>query len=320
MAITRRQSVLAEVEAAYGTDPIPAGTDAMLAIDDLTVEVIRESGDLEPIDPFLDPLALVPGAMMMKVNFTTALRGSGAAGTAPEITPLLRGCGFNHVNVPATSDTFEPTSDFSVVAATGYQSLTLYIQDGNHQFQIHGAYGTFGLQAAVGSYCKMAWQFTGLYERPTDFATFTAPTYDVTRPQPCRGMVITIMGTAASATLRPSSWTMDLNREVVASKSMAATFGYAAFELGRCVPSGTFRVQELLLATEDFFANLEDATLATLSLAFGATAGNIVTVSFPGSVALSSLARVDDGGLLSLDLGYQAARSAGDDAVRLAYT
>ena len=71
MAISRRQSVLAEVEAIIGTAEVPLTGDAILAIDDLTVEVVTEPADYARVGPFLDEGGFIPGTMTMKVSFTT---------------------------------------------------------------------------------------------------------------------------------------------------------------------------------------------------------------------------------------------------------
>src|SRR3990167_8872785 len=158
---------------------------------------------------------------------------------------------------------------------------------------------------------------------PAAKPAFTSPTYDATRPQPCRGLVMTLHGTAASNTVRPISWSMDLNREVIVAKSMQATWGIAAIELGSCVPSGTFRVQYHSIAGKDWFAALEEQTISSMSITYGATAGNIVTISVPGGnggITVTSLGMSDDNGLITQEIGWSAARNAGDDAISVAFT
>lgn len=322
MAITRRQSLLAEVEAVYGTDPTPAGTDAVACIDEITLAVEGEDSQPEHVDGFLDGFEHVEGTLLVRVSFSTMLKGSGAAGTAPEIGPLLKACGFLETIVGAASVTYTPASEFGVLA-TGYQSVTLYLQDGTHQHQVHGCYGTFSIDANPASFPKVSWQFTGLYERPTDLAVITAPTYETTRPQPSRGLTMSLVGQAAGVAFQPVSFTLDLNREVHVSRSMAAAFGVAAVEIGRCVPAGTFGAVLLPIASHDWYADLEAATVAAMSIVWGGTAGNIVTLTGSGGtggMAVRSLGRAEDNGVLTLDAGYSMGRSAGDDVLSLEFT
>ncbi len=327
MAIPRQQLLLAQREAAYGTDPGGlVGGDAMLVVDDLSLETSHESAEILPVDSFLDGLGHVPGSISAKCSFSVPLRGSGTAGTQPEIDPLLAACGFRRVDVvgPPASNTYRLGSVFNATPATGYVSNTLTLQDGVHQHQIQGAYGTFGITADPNTYAKIAFQMTGLYERPTDVATFTSPTFDATRPQPCRGLTLTLHGTVGGPLLRLASFSFDLNREVHTVPSMASSFGIAALELGRCAPTATAVVQEQTLAGKDWFAALEAGTLSTLSLVIGSVAGNICTITDPGvngGIQVRTLSRTTGpGGVVSLELGFSFSRSSGNDSLSIAFT
>lgn len=319
MSIKARQSLLAESEATYGTDPTPGGTDAVIVIDDLTINVIEESADLDHVDAGLDGFEHVAGTLMYEVSFTTPLRGSGAAGTAPDIAPLIKACGFSETIVAATSVTYAPASVFD--AATGYQSATFYIQDGTLQYQAHGCYGTFGLVAAAASFPKLAFTFQGLYEKPTDLASITAPTYDTTRPAPCRGMTFSIGGSSP----RMSAFSLDLNRETHVVRDMAATLGVRAVELGRCKPSGAFTIQEQTIATIDHWARLDTPTNLAWSFAFGGSAGNICTIGRPaantsGGLKYRVLSQGEDNGVISHEIGYTLGRHSLNDTLQLVFT
>ena len=320
MAIQRRQSILAKSEAVHATDPVPVGTDAVRAIDDLSLEIITETGNVEPIDAGLDGYEHVEGLLGMRVGFTTPLYGSGAAGTAPDWGALIKACGFAETIVAVTSTTYAPASVFGA-GATGYQSVTLYIQDGVLQWQLHGCYGTVGLAAAVGTFPKLAWQFVSLYERPTDVAPITAPTYDTTRPQPCRGLAFNIGGD----TPRASEFNLALNRETHMVRDMSATYGLRAIELGRMAPTGDVRIQEQTLATADWWTRLDTPTNLNWSFVFGGTAGNIATIRRPaantvGGLRIRDLSIGEDNGVKTLDLGFTLGRHAIDTELEIVLT
>ena len=320
MAIKARQSILAKVEAVYGTDPVPVGTDAVRAIDDLSIEILTEDGEIDPVDAGLDGYEHVEGLLAVKVGFTTPLYGSGAAGTPPDFGALLKATGFSETIVGGASVTYAPASVFGAAGA-GYQSATLYIQDGVIQHQIHGCYGTFSLAAAVGTFPKIAWEFTGLYERPTDVAAITAPTYDTTRPQPCRGLVFNVGGD----TPRASAMNLALNREVHLVRDMSAAFALRAVELGRMKPAGDMTIQEQTLATVDWWTRLDAPTNLAWSWAWTGAAGNISVIRRPaantvGGLKIRTLSVGEDNGVKTLDLGFSLGRHAIDTALELVFT
>jgi len=323
VSIPRRQSLLAKVEAVPGTDPTPVGADAVPMIDGLELGAVLENGEIVPVDAYLDGYNHVEGTIVLTASFSCMLKGSGAAGTAPEIAPLLRACGMAQADVvgPPASNTFTPDSVWSVAAGVGYQSATLYIEDGTHQWQMHGCYGTWSIDSSIVSFPKISFEFTGLYEKPTDQATITTPTYDATRPVACRGLTYNIGGSSARCT----AFRLDLNREVHIARSQAAAFGVVAIELGACNPKGTWSIQEETIATHDWWGALEAGTVQDFSWVWGGAAGNIVTLARPagntlGGAKFSDLSRGEDNGVIWQDFGFSLGRHAGDDSFSLAFT
>ena len=283
MAIVSQQSLLAKVEATYSTDPTPAGANAVACINEITLAPVTEDSQPVSVDAFLDSYEHVEGSIHVVCSFSTPLKGSGSAGTEPEITPLLKACGFKHLNTGATSDAFTLASTFGTLN-TGYQSATFYIEDGTHKHQIHGCYGTLSIEANPASFPVANWTFTGLYERPTDVATFTAPTYDTSRPQPSRGLTMTLGGVAGGA---------------------------------------TFGAVVLPLASHDWYADLEAATLASMSMVWNGGAGNITTITTAGGtggMAVRTLDRGEDNGVMTWDAGYSVGRSSGNDSINITFT
>ena len=101
-----------------------------------------------------------------------------------------------------------------------------------------------------------------------------------------------------------------------------STFGVAGFELGRCSPAGTFRVQERAIATENFWT-VDTPVASHWSLTFGSTAGNICTITRPGGtggIKFQNLSRGEDNGIITLDMAYSIGRNAGNDALELVFT
>lgn len=91
--LTRRTAILAKTEAQYAEDALPDGTDAIL-IRNLTVTPIEAdvvSRDL--IRPYLGNSDQLLAQARVSMSFEVEMAGSGAAGTAPRFSSLLRACG-----------------------------------------------------------------------------------------------------------------------------------------------------------------------------------------------------------------------------------
>jgi hypothetical protein len=82
--------ILVEAELTYGTDPTPsASTNAVLVRNpSLSSEGLRMN-DRAAVRAGLGQLQKVHGGQLKRFRFECEVKGSGAAGTAPEIGPLL---------------------------------------------------------------------------------------------------------------------------------------------------------------------------------------------------------------------------------------
>jgi hypothetical protein len=103
--------ILAKTEVTYNTDPVPVvGTNAILIRNaNLSSEGLRMN-DRGAIRASIGQLQQVYGGQLKRLTFECEVKGSGAAGTAPEIGPLIEACGFDETIVGATSATYKPES------------------------------------------------------------------------------------------------------------------------------------------------------------------------------------------------------------------
>jgi hypothetical protein len=62
----------------------------------------------------LSPFPAVAGGGFARMTFETPLKGSGVAGTPPEISALFRACGLCETTVGGTSVTYAPASAVSL--------------------------------------------------------------------------------------------------------------------------------------------------------------------------------------------------------------
>src|SRR4030067_3876352 len=170
-----RAVILAEKEINYGTHPTPLPPSNAMLGEAPEVEVLGKKLERNNVKSYFGTLAPINVGDGVKISITTELKGSGTAGTAPEIGPLLEACGMTHTNVPATSDKYDPNSDLE----SDQDSVTIYFYQTNIAHKIVGCRGTWSLEGKAAEDGKIKFEFTGIYAGPVDenipAATFNAP-------------------------------------------------------------------------------------------------------------------------------------------------
>ena len=93
--LSRRAAVLVKIEGSEGVDAVPtAVADAVLVEQPLRITFSPNIIDTTEVNPSLDPFDPIVGGMSATIEFDLYLKGSGAAGTAPEWDEMIRCCGF----------------------------------------------------------------------------------------------------------------------------------------------------------------------------------------------------------------------------------
>ena len=306
---TRRKLLLAKIEVTYNTDPTPtAGTDAVL-VEDLS----WSNEGLKMIErpaarPSAGALQQIYGGRLVSVSFNCEVKGSGSAGTAPEIGVLLRACGLGETIVASTSVTYAPVS-------TGLESCTLYVYEDGKRIIITGCRGNVSFNMAAGDKVTASFTMTGHVAAQTDTA-LPSPTFDSTTPEPYIGGAFTI--DSFSATI--SALTFDLGNSVETPESVSASDGYSEVYITMRDVNGSIDPLDELVADEDYIGNFTaGSTMALASGAIGGTAGNILNVTMP-AVYYRDASQADRNGLAALDLPFGAAESTTDDEVSIAFT
>lgn len=306
--LVRRRVITAKIETQYNTDAAPAGSDAIL-IEDLSwaPEGLRMV-ERPAIRKSLGTLQHVYGGSLLSVTFAVEVKGSGVAGTAPEIGTLLRGCAMDETIVVSTSVTYAPVSDTQ-------ESLTIYFYEDGTLIKLTGCRGSVDFSGEVGGRLMANFTFQGHFSGPADVALVT-PTYDSTVPPIMIAGNFSIGGYAA--VIQSLSLSMGITLEV--PPNLSATDGYGeVLVTGRDV-NGSINPEQPLVASHDFMAAFKAGTLEALSLGpIGATAGNQVTISAP-KCYYRNLTNAERQGVLSYDIPFGAAENTGDDEVSLAFS
>lgn len=290
--LIKRELVQAEIELTYGTDPTPAATDTILVRNVShqpdRLRMVRRGA----IRTSLGELQHIYGGSLEAISFECEVKGSGTAGTPPEIDALLRACGLKVANVPATSDTYSPTS-------TTLESCTIHYYEAaagaNSQVRhiLTGCRGNLELVYTAGDILLARFTMVGKRSTPTD-QTLPTPTYDSTVPVAVKGLSTTIGGVA---NLVIQNYTLNLNNEIIVPDNLNDTEGFGQILIAGRDPTLDITRHNELVATIAPWADIIAGTArAFVSGTLGGTAGNRIALA-AGQMHYRNIAQVDDSGV-----------------------
>ena len=307
--LTRRKVILAKPESTYNTDPTPTeGADAILC-----ENPVWSSAGLKMIErvaarPSLGALKQVYGGRLLQLAFGVEVKGSGTAGTAPEIGPLLRACGFDETIVASTSVTYGPVS-------TSLESVTFYIYEDGKRIILTGCRGNVSFTLATGGKVMAQFTFTGHEAAQTDVA-LASPTYNSNVPAPFIGATFTVDSYAAVI----NQITCDMGNNIAMPTDANASDGYGEIQITSRDVNGAIDPLDELVATEDFIGNFKSgAAMAMQTGVIGSTAGNRFAFSWP-AISYRDAGPQDREGIAALNLPYGAAEATTDDEISIAFT
>jgi len=309
--LSRRQLLLAELEVTYGTDPTPtAGSNAILVRNIEVTPLEADTVSRELIRPYLGQSEQLLAQTRVLINFEVELAGSGAAGTAPAYGPLLQACSFTETVSSGVSVTYEPNSDASP------KSVTIYFNNDGVLHKATGCRGTFTLNCAVGEIPTIAFEFTGIYNTPTDSA-LGSPTY-ANQADPVvfkNGNTTNFQVFSYAGCLQ--SFSLELANEIVYRELVGCT---KQVLVTNRAPAGEVMIEAVTMATHNFFNDATGSSTGNLTFQHGQTAGNIVTFT-AGQIDLGNPSYSDEDGIQMLTLPYIATPTdSGNDELELVYT
>jgi hypothetical protein len=309
--LSRRQLLLAELEVTYGTDPTPtAGSNAILVRNIEVTPLEAETVSRELIRPYLGQSEQLLAQTRVLINFEVELAGSGTAGTAPAYGPLLRACSFTETVSAGVSVTYEPNSDASP------KSVTIYFNNDGVLHKATGCRGTFSLNCAVGEIPTIAFEFTGIYNTPTDVA-LGSPTY-ANQADPVvfkQGNTSGFQVFSYAGCLQ--SFSLELANEIVYRELVGCT---KEVLITNRAPAGEVMIEAVSIATKNFFSEATGNSTGNLTFQHGQTAGNIVTFT-AGQIDLGNPSYSDEDGIQMLTLPYIATPTdSGNDEMEIVFT
>jgi hypothetical protein len=309
--LTRKSVVLAKIETAYGTDPVPTPVANAILIKDLDIKPTGETMKREFLRSSLSQLQFVRGMKWVTVQFKTELKGTGTRGQVPSWGwegVLFRACGMSETVTASTSIVYAPVS-------TGFESATLYVYKDGIFHKVTGCRGTFSIDLSVGKYGEVTWDFTGIYVSPVD-ATPTAQTFSSVTPPTVLSAALSIGGYSPIA----ERLQVSLNNQIAARKSMNSATGILEQVITGREPSGSFDPEAVLEATNAFWSQWENATARALTCGpIGSSSGNMITIEAP-KIQYQDITYADRNGVLTYECPFSLAMNTGDDELTITFT
>ena len=304
-----RAVILAEQEVTYGTDPTPLPTTNAILCEAPEIEVLGRKQERNNTKSYFGTLAPVNIGEGIKISFTTELKGSGTAGTAPEFGVLLEACGMTKTNVPATSDTYDPNS----LLEDQQKSVTIYFYQHNICHKVTGCRGTWSLEGKSGEYGKIKFELTGLYVGPID-ENIPAATFQSTLPPRLLSASFALGAYAAII----ESFKVDIGNEIGKRPSANSATGILSYFIRERAVKGEIDPEAVPLSSWNPWNLWANSTSGALTITFGSAAGNRCVVSGP-KVLLDSVKYAERESLLTYSTPLLFTPDAGNDEVRLLF-
>lgn len=298
--LTRKTVLLNKTEVTYGTAP-SMDTDDALLIGNLDVDV---DPTLIERDVFRDTISAYGsrvGKKIMTCSFDVELKGNGAQPTLLlplEFDAVLKACALV-VTEEVDRVEYDPTS-----AEGSMDSVSLRFNLDGIEYLMTGCYGNVSFNIVAGAFGVMTFNFTGLYNTPTDVVQ-VAGTYDTTQPPIVESVNLLIDSYDGCA----ETLTFDFNNEVSERPCMNAAEGLIGLRITNRGIAGTVDPEMVLVATKDFWTIFEDSTRIALSLTIGTAVGNKFTITMD-NIQITNIGIGDRNGIRIYNIEFLA---TGDD-------
>ena len=303
--LKRRRVLAAKVETTIGTPIALAGADGAFNAYDVIIQPSITIERREAQGSF-NRLAGVPGAQMGRATFKTDLGWDGTATVPTWASVFLPACGF----VNATG-VFTPRSEGP---GSNVKTLTIgcYL-DGKFK-SIAGAMGTFKINLPAGRMAFIEWDFSGVWQEPSDVALI-APTYPDALP--IRFADATVQYDAVDLVVE--NVTVDAGNNVIMRESAGTLAGYISALVTDREPKITANPEAVTVATQDRYGAWVDSTEAAFTVALNGPTTSTLTISAPAAQILN-VQEADREGLVTDEIEWGCNKNGADADEELSLT
>jgi len=222
-----------------------------------------------------------PGKQRIERRLKFYLQGGTAAGTADPQDPMVKCCGINVTNVPATSNTYKP----STIAQD--TSTKLGVEHDGWVVETPGLFGNFVMRAT--QFTPMTVDFTGkgLWKLPTTSGLYSTWAGGVKRAKPFINVGMTATAGADSLVFAGNSFEFDRGINIEELDDFNTTTGIQKTLIEGAQPrvTITWAINKTPGGTEidlaDFLSHMIAQTTHNLVFTIAGAAGNTIAFTFP---------------------------------------
>jgi len=167
--------VLTKIEAVSGTDPVPAAATDAIRVSTVNITPNVESIDRKVIKTTMGNLPHMIGKKTATVEIEVEVKGSGSAGTAPEMAPLLKACGMVETVNAGVDVVYQPST-------TALETATIYVYKDGLLWKLIGGKGKVSFETTIGQITMMKFTMQALYTAPVAAAIPAGAAYQSSQP------------------------------------------------------------------------------------------------------------------------------------------
>ncbi|HKB37266.1 MAG TPA: hypothetical protein VKD72_12495 [Gemmataceae bacterium] len=309
--------IAAKVEASPGVTETLASGDVFLG-QDVSLQLKYGDNQNAGLTGVLSKEAGASGMQTGELSFKVAMKGQGAAGTAPEWRDAIMSCGFSETISGGVSVAYAPAAPESYYTY-GVEFPGLGGAGEDLIFRLTGCQGSFKLTWKGGEFMFMECTVQGvIVTAPADGSQLGSPTWDTTAPNAFLAPAMTFHGVSGLAF---ETFELDMGQEIAIRPNANGATGALTAQITGRRPRGSVDFEHEKLATFNPNTRITGNTTGAISMTAIGAAGNKVAVSCP-KVRFFSEDLADRAGALVAKLGFEALRSAnaGNDEVSIVLT
>lgn len=304
--------VFAKLETSYGSDAFggtPAADTAIITSEP-KFEVQGKTITSDMVKPFFGKDAGKNIGEGLKLSFSTELKTSGTAGTAPRIGALLKACSFDET-VEASKVKYKPDSKMDKA-----DSVTLYFYIDGILHKVTGARGTAKLTLKANEIAKIDFDFTGLF-KSDHMAAQAIPTADY------EGSEALVFGKEAAFTYKGDnklvleSFNLDITNTVSKRVNANKENGIEEYFISNREVKGDFDPE--VTPTKNFWSDYANSTKSTITASLGKASGNTISITCNNcKIDVPSYANRES--LVTQSVNFTAHPTVGNDELELVFS